>query len=70
MDNPWGISGPDFLWLYCGLLLLPAVVSLLWWQVQKRGRLPGQELPLRLTNYQLAWLAGGPARAADAEGRA
>lgn len=66
MDEPWGINGPDFLALYGALLLAPALVSVVWWQLQKRRRRPGAGLPTGLSTYQLAWLAGGPVRAAQA----
>lgn len=64
MDEPWGINGPDFLALYGALLLAPALVSLVWWQLQKRRSRPGAA-PTGLSTYQLAWLAGGPVRAAQ-----
>lgn len=64
MGRPWGLSGPEFLWLYSGLLLLPALVSFLWWHGQRR-RYQSRDVSPPLSVYQQAWLAGGGTRAAE-----
>ncbi|HEY3481850.1 MAG TPA: TIGR04222 domain-containing membrane protein, partial [Streptomyces sp.] len=68
MDDPWGISGPDFVVLYIALLgavlLLRVIVAGV---VASRALRSGQERPgPPPTVYQLAFLAGGPDRAVDA----
>ncbi|UUV33556.1 TIGR04222 domain-containing membrane protein [Amycolatopsis roodepoortensis] len=62
MAEPWGISGPDFVWLYGGLVVLPLLFAGLWtWSLRHRaadeGTPPGP--------YHLAALAGGTERVAD-----
>ncbi|NBH07659.1 TIGR04222 domain-containing membrane protein, partial [Amycolatopsis sp. SID8362] len=68
MDDPWGISGPDFVVLYIALLgavlLVRAVVSGVVGSRALRAD-TGRPVP-QPTVYQLAFLAGGPDRAVDA----
>jgi uncharacterized protein (TIGR04222 family) len=67
MDSPWGIPGPQFVWVYLGLLIVPLVV---------RGflRSAAKRVPPRaahgydrypLSVYHLAYLAGGPNRTVE-----
>src|SRR4051794_15126442 len=72
MTDPWGISGPDFVVLYIallgGVLLVRLVVSR---SAGARALRADQARPgPPPTVYQLAFLAGGPDRAADAAGAA
>ena len=68
MTDPWGISGPDFVVLYVGLLgavlLVRVVVSGIAGARALRADHARHGAPP--TVYQLAFLAGGPDRAADA----
>ncbi|ALG08033.1 TIGR04222 domain-containing membrane protein [Kibdelosporangium phytohabitans] len=63
--NPWGISGPAFLWLYTGGFVVAGAVTLL---LRRRiGSLTGaQSASEPLTVDETAILAGGRARVADA----
>ncbi|WP_290062969.1 TIGR04222 domain-containing membrane protein, partial [Amycolatopsis solani] len=68
MDDPWGISGPDFVVLYIALLgavlLIRRVVSGV---ASRRAQRVDDGRPVAPpTVYQLAFLAGGPDRAVDA----
>ncbi|WP_329049476.1 TIGR04222 domain-containing membrane protein [Amycolatopsis sp. NBC_01488] len=68
MDDPWGISGPDFVVLYIALLGAALLVRLIVSAVVASRALradPVQPGPPP-TVYQLAFLAGGPDRAVDA----
>jgi uncharacterized protein (TIGR04222 family) len=68
MDDPWGISGPDFVVLYIALLGAVLLIRLLVAGVVASRALradnarPGPPP----TVYELAFLAGGPDRAVDA----
>jgi uncharacterized protein (TIGR04222 family) len=68
MDDPWGISGPDFVVLYLALLgavlLIRAVVSGV--AASRAARADDARPGPPPTVHQLAFLAGGPDRAADA----
>lgn len=63
MDHLWGISGPQFLVMYCvGLVLASA------WAVWSRYRVRRPEAPAlgqRLGTAELAFLAGGPRRVVE-----
>ena len=64
MDYPWGISGPQFLALYCIALGL-----VLGWALRARYRLrrpPAPAFDRRPELAELAFLAGGPQRAVEA----
>ncbi|GAB3142297.1 TIGR04222 domain-containing membrane protein [Amycolatopsis stemonae] len=67
MDDPWGISGPDFVVLYIALLIAVLLVRVVVSGVatsraaRADSALPGPQP----TVYQLAFLAGGPDRAVD-----
>src|SRR4051812_44298977 len=68
MNDPWGISGPDFVVLYIALLgaglLIRVIVSGV---VSSRALRADDGRPVPPpTVYQLAFLAGGPDRAVDA----
>src|SRR3982750_4382221 len=64
MNDLWGISGPDFLWLYGGLLLVPILVRFGWAAgAARRGSAAGDPRPL--TVYELPYLAGGAGRGGD-----
>ena len=61
MGDPWGLSGPVFLALYAGCIVVPAlvlVVGLL--RVRSGGAETGQ-----VDVHQAAFLRGGPQRAAE-----
>src|SRR3954471_3323451 len=67
MDDPWGISGPDFVVLYIALLgaalLIRVIVAGV---VAARALRADTERPgPPPTVYELAFLAGGPDRAVD-----
>ena len=76
MDQPWGLSGPDFLQLYgaalFGLLLLTVAVALLTKISSGRaaggdgGAVVGGASGAELGTYELAYLFGGVDRVADA----
>ncbi len=68
MDDPWGISGPDFVVFYVTLLVAVLLVRLVVTGIAGAwARRPGRAQPgPPPTVYQLAFLAGGPDRAADA----
>jgi uncharacterized protein (TIGR04222 family) len=64
MNEPWGFSGPEFAWLYAGLVIVPMLAGLLLARWGRRyspdsvqGRLP--------TIYHFAYLSGGPDRVTD-----
>ncbi|HEV8561548.1 MAG TPA: TIGR04222 domain-containing membrane protein [Actinophytocola sp.] len=65
MDQPWGLSGPQFLALYAmgfaGALVVMFVVQALLARVGPRG--VGADV--RLDVYEAAYLAGGPHRLVD-----
>ncbi|WP_328458663.1 TIGR04222 domain-containing membrane protein [Amycolatopsis sp. NBC_00438] len=68
MDDPWGISGPDFVVLYIALLgavlLIRLVVSGV--MASRAMRADNARPGPTPSVYQLAFLAGGPDRATDA----
>ncbi|MEU4254255.1 TIGR04222 domain-containing membrane protein [Amycolatopsis sp. NPDC026612] len=68
MDDPWGISGPDFVAFYVTLLVAVVVVRLVVGGIAVVwARRPGRAQPgPPPTVYEVAFLAGGPDRAADA----
>ncbi|GAB3438988.1 TIGR04222 domain-containing membrane protein [Actinophytocola sediminis] len=60
MSQPWGISGPGFLWLYGGALVIALAVAL---GVRARARRPQLvEQPPELDLESVAYLAGGARR--------
>ena len=63
MGEPWGISGPAFLWLYvAGVLLAMIATSFLRKSVRRADdREPGRTLEVE----ELAFLAGGPRRVVE-----
>src|SRR5207249_1023612 len=63
-DNPWGISGPQFIVLYLVLLALPAVIMVVWSGALRHHAVPGVDSPLPGA-YHFAYLAGGPDRVTD-----
>ncbi|MGW4522430.1 TIGR04222 domain-containing membrane protein [Amycolatopsis sp. NPDC004378] len=67
MDDPWGISGPDFVVLYIALLIAVLLVRVVVSGVaNSRAARADSALPgPQPTVYQLAFLAGGPDRAVD-----
>lgn len=63
VNHPWGLSGPEFLWLY-GICLVLALA----WAVHRRGgvRRPALVEPVRVPNeHALAYLAAGPNRVVE-----
>ncbi|SHG11130.1 TIGR04222 domain-containing membrane protein [Streptoalloteichus hindustanus] len=61
MNEPWGLSGPEFLLVYVVALGLAAV-----WLVAARHRMRVADgRPRTLSSEELAYLAGGPSRLAD-----
>lgn len=59
--RPWGLSGPEFLWLYIAGLVVGIVVAIGWRMAARRHRLA--EPPGRLAPEELGFLAGGPLQA-------
>jgi uncharacterized protein (TIGR04222 family) len=68
MENPWGISGPAFVWVFLGLLIVPLVVRGILRTAAKRITTPraahGHDA-YPLSVYHLAYLAGGPNRTVE-----
>ncbi|WP_116206675.1 TIGR04222 domain-containing membrane protein, partial [Amycolatopsis circi] len=68
MDEPWGISGPQFL-LFFGLAVAVVLLVQLSWPSIARSRRQNApavvEAPLQPDVYQLAYLAGGSDRTVD-----
>jgi uncharacterized protein (TIGR04222 family) len=63
MDQPWGLSGPQFLLVYgAGLVVALAAPSLLRLLVRW---VPGTRFDRQLGACQAGYLAGGPGRAAE-----
>jgi uncharacterized protein (TIGR04222 family) len=64
MNEPSGISGPAFAWLYAGLVVVPMLVGMLiTWSARRGSKAPSSKcLP---TIYHLAYLVGGPDRVTD-----
>ncbi|GAA4030034.1 TIGR04222 domain-containing membrane protein [Allokutzneria multivorans] len=66
MTEPWGISGPAFLALYCALIIGVLLVNNVWGRRQRRvgdhGVPVGTLIP---PPYHLAFLVGGARRAAE-----
>ncbi len=62
MNEPWGISGPVFAWLYGCLAVLPFLVAGLWARSLRRRAADEWTPP---GPYHLAALAGGTERVAD-----
>jgi uncharacterized protein (TIGR04222 family) len=67
MDQPWGISGPAFVWFFIALLIAPLILRLLLGTAVKRSAVPqatpGYGRPLSVCH--LAYLAGGTDRAIE-----
>ncbi|SMD23724.1 TIGR04222 domain-containing membrane protein [Kibdelosporangium aridum] len=63
MENPWGLSGPEFLWLYIGGLLVAGVVTVL---LRRRIRSAStQRSHEPLTVDETAFLSGGWVRVVE-----
>lgn len=63
MDNPWGISGPGFLWLYVGGLAVASVATVL---LRRRAKSAGAtDTREPLTIDEIAYLAGGRGRVVE-----
>ncbi|MFE6616117.1 TIGR04222 domain-containing membrane protein [Amycolatopsis sp. NPDC057786] len=62
MNEPWGIQGPAFAWLYGCLVVLPFLLAGLWAQSLRRGFHDGGRLP---SVRHVAALAGGTARVTE-----
>jgi uncharacterized protein (TIGR04222 family) len=59
--HPWGLSGPQFLWLYAIGLVVGVVVAI---RARRRVRTPRlADPPPRLSPEELGFLAGGPGHA-------
>ena len=67
MDDPWGISGPEFVQLYIVLLVVALIVRGIVSGVARQRAARVADVPAGPppTVYQLAYLAGGPDRAVD-----
>jgi uncharacterized protein (TIGR04222 family) len=66
MNQPWGLSGPQFLGVYAAGLAAVFVIALLTRQLVRRLPAgPGPAAAGDLNLYQAAYLAGGPHRAAQ-----
>jgi uncharacterized protein (TIGR04222 family) len=61
MGNPWGISGPAFVWVYAALLAIPFLFRALWYATAGHSG-AGSAITRPLSVYHLAYLAGGPYR--------
>lgn len=61
MQHPWGLSGPDFLWLYAVGLVVGVVVTVVARMAVRRPRLA--EPPGPVAPEELGFLAGGPRHA-------
>jgi uncharacterized protein (TIGR04222 family) len=67
MSEPWGISGPTFLWLYLALLAAPAVLGAVWTAAVRRAPAPAGGGDNRLPAiYHVAYPAGDPGRVVEA----
>ncbi|WP_033291698.1 TIGR04222 domain-containing membrane protein [Amycolatopsis jejuensis] len=67
MEQPWGLSGPQFLLIYGPALALVVIVQLAWPPIARAVRKqPPADVRSPLDVYQLAYLAGGPHRTVDA----
>lgn len=60
MQQPWGLSGPQFLVLFS--IAFPVSVLLVFGARSLAGRLPSKGMGRQLTPYELAYLAGGAKR--------
>jgi uncharacterized protein (TIGR04222 family) len=58
MDNPWGISGPDFVWLYIGAFGLALIALFVLRRMGRSGAL-GRAGHEPLTVEETAYLSGG-----------
>jgi uncharacterized protein (TIGR04222 family) len=65
MGHPWGLSGPEFLALYAGLLVLVCAAVLFAHLWAKSAEAPQPGLPKDLSVYEIAYLCGGVDRVAD-----
>lgn len=68
MDEPWGISGPQFLLIYGLALAVVLLVQISWPPIarsRQRNAPATVEAPLQPDVYQLAYLAGGSDRTVD-----
>ena len=61
--HPWGLSGPEFLWLYGAGLVLGIAVAIWRRMAVRRPRLTEQPGPL--VAEELGFVAGGPQRAVE-----
>src|SRR5439155_12793245 len=69
MRDPWGISGPTFIWIYAAAVVLPMIVSIVWGRRQARAvNAPayGFQYTQLPSPYHLAYLAGSGDRAVEA----
>jgi uncharacterized protein (TIGR04222 family) len=64
MNEPWGISGPQFVALYVVALIVATIVTFVWRSRSRNAVVPPGQPPL--TPEQIAFLAGGPNRMVDA----
>jgi uncharacterized protein (TIGR04222 family) len=65
MADPWGISGPKFTELYIALIVAPILVALVWRKAQS-ALASGDRTPRGpLTDFHVAYLAGGRKRVAQ-----
>ncbi|MFB9905810.1 TIGR04222 domain-containing membrane protein [Allokutzneria oryzae] len=66
MTEPWGISGPTFIVLYCALIVGLVVLNKVWAGRQRRGGDLGAPVGALIPPpYHLAYLVGGARRAAE-----
>lgn len=61
--HPWGLSGPEFLWLYIAGLVVGLAVAVGMRSAARRPRLA--EPPGRLTPEEVGFLTGGPRHAVE-----
>ncbi|MDX6551565.1 MAG: hypothetical protein QOH74_53, partial [Gaiellales bacterium] len=63
--EPWGISGPAFVWLFIALLIAPLIVRVFLRASIKRTNGSVTTFARPLSIYQLAYLLGGPKRTVE-----
>ena len=64
MGQPWGLSGPEFLWVYVAVMIIAAAVPYLISKSSGRDPEPGGATR-DLGPFQAAYLTGGPDRVAQ-----
>jgi uncharacterized protein (TIGR04222 family) len=63
MDQPWGLSGPQFLGIYAAAIVAQIIIVVLFRRAVRR--VPGSPAALTLSPYDVGYLQGGSNRAAE-----